>query len=275
MSVMGVPSLEAVVLEMARDQHGILVELRRRTPDAFAGEYRRRPRTVKVVACGQRWLGVRHGAGYCFTGADGRIIDAHDQLAAPPFPIDPHAVVQYAQSRGLSAMRHDGALIPVEHRAVGAGLRGLTAVGVLEADRRPPAGRERFVRAAAAIAVPATEVAASLDKSGRVERAPEGRMPLGYLAARLGDQVDAATVLLGLERGWLVHDDAIEWALGQVAVGADAPSVRALAARDEHDTATVRELLRAIATRSGADAEIRARASWDRIWRDVDEPSRH
>lgn len=114
--------------------------------------------------------------------ADGRIVDAHDQLAAPPFPIDPHRVVQYARSLGLSVLGHDGASIPLDHRAVGVGLRGLAAVGVLEADARPPTDRERFVRGAVATAAPATDAPTSVAAPGHVDRGPAGRVPVGDVA---------------------------------------------------------------------------------------------
>lgn len=59
------------------------------------------PARVELELVDVTWRGVRHGIGYRFEASDGRVVEAHDSIKAPPYPFDAYRLEQYADAIGV------------------------------------------------------------------------------------------------------------------------------------------------------------------------------
>jgi uncharacterized protein DUF6896 len=96
--------LTARVAEFLRLQDGLLRALHRSAGPALGHETPGMwPSAGELEVDGVRWSYRKHGLGYTFEEtAGGRLVEAHDFITAPPFPIDAYRLQCYLESLGES-----------------------------------------------------------------------------------------------------------------------------------------------------------------------------
>jgi hypothetical protein len=98
-------------------------------------------RRVRVVVDGVEWLGVHHGVGFRFEASDGRVIESHDGILDPPYPIDAYRLGEYAASIGADVIALENIIFASDDtRAFERCLPVLMERGLIVADYRPKGG---------------------------------------------------------------------------------------------------------------------------------------
>ena len=136
--------IEDLILEVVELQSCLLDALLAAFPSIAHSTSRAWPRNVDLNVRGVAWHGVLHGMGYRFEAEDGRVIEAHDRIQEPPFPVDGYRIAVYASSCGVRAIvfsdlpavtpepEEVGRLLPLLERA------GFVARDVRVESFRPP-----------------------------------------------------------------------------------------------------------------------------------------
>ena len=140
--------LALLIVELSGLQERLLDELHRRHPGMSEQAPPMWPSRVALEIDGEAWVGFRHGSGYRFASADGRVVQAHDRIALAPYPIDAYRVMEYAESLGVSSVwGDDGRPVELETRALEASMGRLVSRGLLVHGTRlaRPVGLARYV----------------------------------------------------------------------------------------------------------------------------------
>lgn len=126
-----------VLVELSGLQEQLLDELHRRFPMVADARPWGWPARVSLEIGDTTWEGFRHGLGYRFASADGRVVEAHDRIASSPYPIDAYRVLEYAESTGVESVWADnGRRVEIEDGPLQDALVRLVSTGWLEVDTR-------------------------------------------------------------------------------------------------------------------------------------------